>query len=145
MRFLSPHTHLLGEEQFQIDRQPWHFPDDQIDRGAALERERAVRKDEGRDLDQQAGGVELGLVHGLSTRNPSAERDTQTPALPVGSCAGSSFAAQGSESSRPNCKHRRRVGHLLRLPGAYLFDDGARASYKCVCETFHCVGRGTLP
>ncbi len=51
---------------------------------------------------RQPGRVEIDLVHGLSTSSPSAERTTQGRALPVGSFAGLSFRAQGSEDSRPS-------------------------------------------
>lgn len=60
-----------------------------------------VYEHERRDLGEQARGVEIRLVHGLSTSKPSADFDTQGRLLPVGSVAGSSLAAQGRESSLP--------------------------------------------
>lgn len=100
---------VVGKYEIQIDRQPRHVADEQIDRGTAFEREGAIHKYERGNLGQQACGIKVGLVHGLSTSKPSAERDTQGRALPVGSCAGSSFATQGRASSRPSCRHRRTV------------------------------------
>ena len=71
---------VVGEDQIQIDRQARHVADEQVDGGATLERERAVRENERRDLDEQARRVEIDLVHGLSTSRPSAEWDTQARA-----------------------------------------------------------------
>ena len=68
-----------------------------------------VNKHQRCHLRQQARSIEIGLVHGLSTSRPSAERDTQGRSLPVGSVAGSSLAAQGSDASRPSCRHSRTV------------------------------------
>lgn len=92
---------MVGEYKIQIDRQPWHVADEQVDRSAALEGESAVREDERGDLRQQASCVQ-DVVHGLSTNSPSPERDTQGRSLPVGSCAGSNLVAQGRASSRPS-------------------------------------------
>ena len=57
-----------------------------------LERERTIRKNKRGDLAWQTCGIEIGLVHGLSTSSPSAERDTQARSLPVGSVGGIQLA-----------------------------------------------------
>jgi hypothetical protein len=41
---------VIGEHDIQIDGQPRHITHEQIDRRAALERERAIAEDEGSDL-----------------------------------------------------------------------------------------------
>lgn len=58
---------------------------EQVDRRAALECERIVDEHQRRHARQQPRAVEVDLVHGFSTRSPSAERDTQALALPLGS------------------------------------------------------------
>src|SRR5579885_1803508 len=80
----------------------------------ALERERVVDEHERRDTRQQSGAVQIDLVHGFSTRRPSAERDTHGRSLPLGNWDGSSLLAQGWESSRPSCRHRRTVLTLVQ-------------------------------
>ena len=105
---------VIRKDQVEIDRQPRHVADEQVDRGAALERERVVDEDERRDLGEQPRRVEVDLVHGLSTNNPSADRETQARSLPVGNWAGSNLAAQGSDSSRPSCRHSRTVLTLVQ-------------------------------
>jgi hypothetical protein len=76
---------------------------------AALEREHTALEDDGRHLDKQSGGINIKLIHGLSTNRPSLDRETQVRLLPVGSRAGDNFEAHGSESSRPNRKQSRTV------------------------------------
>lgn len=93
---------MVGEHQVQINGQTRHIAHEQVDRRSALQRERVIHKHQRRDLCQQARSVEIGLVHGLSTNRPSADRDTQGLSLPVGSEAVSSLAAQGSAPSRPS-------------------------------------------
>lgn len=53
---------VVGEYKIQIDRQPWHVADEQVDRSAALERDSAIREDERRDLRQQASSVQEDVV-----------------------------------------------------------------------------------
>ena len=105
---------MIGENEIKIHRQARHVADEQIDRSAALQCERVVDEDERRNLREQSRRVEVNLVHGFSTNSPSAERDTQRRSLPVGNWAGSSFAAHGSVSSRPNCRHSRTVLTLVQ-------------------------------
>lgn len=93
---------VVGKHQVQINGQTRHIAHEQVDRGSALQRERVIHKHQRRDLCQQARGIEIGLVHGLSTNRPSADRDTQGLSLPVGSEAVSSLATQGSAPSRPS-------------------------------------------
>src|SRR5262249_46826913 len=83
------------------------------DRCATLERERVVDKHQRCYARQQPSAVEKDLVHGFSTRRPSAERDTQRRSLPVGNWDGSSLPAQGRENSRPSCKQRRTALTLV--------------------------------
>ena len=47
-------------------------------------------------LRQQSRGVEVDLIHALSTIRPSRDRDTQGRPLPVGNWAGSHPAAPAS-------------------------------------------------
>ena len=75
---------VVGKHQIEIDRQPRHVAHEQIDRRAALERERVVDEHQRRHARQQPRAVEIDLVHGFSTRSPSAERDTQGRSLPLG-------------------------------------------------------------
>lgn len=94
---------VIGGHQIKIDRKAWHVTDEQIDRRATFKGKRVVHKNERCDLGQQACGIKIRLVHGLSTSSPSAERDTQARSLPVGSWAASSLVAPGKASSRACC------------------------------------------
>src|SRR5665213_974650 len=76
---------MVDEDQVEVDRQPWHIADEEIDGGTALQREVAAGEHHRRHLYQHPRRVEIDLVHGFSTSSPSAERDTHDRLLPVGS------------------------------------------------------------
>jgi hypothetical protein len=64
--------------------------------------------------DELERGVEVGLVHRLSTRRPSLVLETQGRSPPAGRSAAASFVAQGMESSRPSWRQRRTVFTLVQ-------------------------------
>src|SRR6185437_3431361 len=105
---------VVYENEIEVDRQPRHIANEEIDRCPSLKRKGLAGEDEGSHLGKQASSVEVDLVHALSTNRPSADRETQGLLLPVGSLVGSSLAAQGSELSLPSCRHRRTVFTLVQ-------------------------------
>ena len=83
---LRPRHRVVGKHQVEIDRKARHVAQEEIDRGATLQRERVVDKHERRHARQQSCAVEVDLIHGFNTKSPSAERDTQGRSLPLGNC-----------------------------------------------------------
>jgi hypothetical protein len=79
----------------EVDREPRHVEHEEIDRRAALERQRVVVDEhERRDARQQPGAVEIDLVYDFSTGSPSSERDTHGRSLPLGNDASVSCRAR---------------------------------------------------
>lgn len=66
------------------------------------------------NLDHQACGIEIDLIHGLSTSKPSLDCDIHGRALPLGSTASSSLPTHGRESSRPKRRQSRTVLTLVQ-------------------------------
>lgn len=90
------------QDQILIRRQPQYVAEKRIPCQTALESEALILEHKRCHLGEQARSAEIGWVHGLSTSKPSAGFDTQGRLLPVGSVAGSSFAAQDREDSLPS-------------------------------------------
>lgn len=105
---------MVGEDQIEIDGQAGHVAYEKIDGRAALEGKYVALEHERGNLRHYSRGIEIDLIHGLSTIRPFVERDTQGRLLPVGSFLGSSLAAHGKESSRLSCKQRRTVLTLVQ-------------------------------
>ena len=72
------------------------------DAGASttVDPEACLHEDERRHLCQQACGLQIDGVHGLSTNRPSAERDTQGRSRPPGSASTSTALSSTGASQK---------------------------------------------
>ncbi len=125
---LATRQRVIGKDQIEIDRQARHVAHEQVDRGChPSTRTCRPTNTSGATCVSRARSIEIGLVHGLSTKRPTVERDTQGRSLPVGSVAGSSMFTQGSDASRPSCRHSRTVLMFVQCCNSSQQHVGAQA------------------
>lgn len=105
---------VVTENKVKIHGQARHVAYEEVDRRAAFQRKGIVDEYQRRNLRKQARRFEVDRLHGLRTRRPSADWDTQGRWLPIGRSFGSSWVTHGREPSRPSCRHSRTVLTLLQ-------------------------------